>query len=93
VLYGDRLYLNRMWHNERAVARFFGEVNYAIEVDEQRLTHTLAALFPPVEGVNWQSGCCCRADPPYIGDLRRTGDRKNNNGGEASGGVDSDGGR
>ncbi|WP_337222138.1 AAA family ATPase, partial [Escherichia coli] len=45
---------NRMWHNERAVARFFGEVNYAIEVDEQRLTHTLAALFPPVEGVNWQ---------------------------------------
>lgn len=54
VLYGDRLYLNRMWHNERTVARFFSEVNHAIEVDEQRLTHTLAALFPPSEGVNWQ---------------------------------------
>lgn len=54
VLHGDRLYLNRMWHNERAVARFFSEVNHAIEVDEQRLTHTLAALFPPAEGVNWQ---------------------------------------
>lgn len=32
VLYGDRLYLNRMWNNERTVARFFSEVNQAIDV-------------------------------------------------------------
>ena len=54
VLYDNRLYLNRMWHNERAVAHFFSEVNQAIEVDEPRLTRTLEALFPPSEGVNWQ---------------------------------------
>ncbi|MCL7681306.1 exodeoxyribonuclease V subunit alpha, partial [Citrobacter youngae] len=66
VLYGDRLYLNRMWHNERAVARFFGEVNHAIEVDEQRLTHTLAALFPPVEGVNWQKVAAAVGFAPRI---------------------------
>ena len=54
VLYDNRLYLNRMWNNERTVARFFSEVNQAIEVDEPRLIRTLEALFPPSEGVNWQ---------------------------------------
>ncbi|MEG1600340.1 exodeoxyribonuclease V subunit alpha [Citrobacter sp.] len=55
VLFGDRLYLNRMWNNERTVARFFSEVNQAIDVDEPRLTQTLEALFPRTEeGVNWQ---------------------------------------
>lgn len=55
VLFGDRLYLNRMWNNERTVARFFSEVNQAIDVDESRLTQTLEALFPRTEeGVNWQ---------------------------------------
>ena len=54
VLYGDRLYLNRMWNNERAVARFFSEVNQAIDVDEPRLIHILQALFPQTEGVDWQ---------------------------------------
>lgn len=55
VLYGDRLYLNRMWNNERTVARFFSEVNQAIDVDESRLAQTLETLFPRTEeGVNWQ---------------------------------------
>ncbi|QBX82771.1 exodeoxyribonuclease V subunit alpha [Citrobacter tructae] len=55
VLFGDRLYLNRMWNNERTVARFFSEVNQAIDVDESRLTQTLGVLFPRTEeGVNWQ---------------------------------------
>ncbi|MBA8065152.1 exodeoxyribonuclease V subunit alpha [Citrobacter freundii] len=55
VLYGDRLYLNRMWNNERTVARFFSEVNQAIDVDELRLAQTLETLFPRTEeGVNWQ---------------------------------------
>ncbi|EPJ3206177.1 exodeoxyribonuclease V subunit alpha [Salmonella enterica subsp. enterica serovar Derby] len=54
VLYDNRLYLNRMWNNERTVARFFSEVNQDIEVDEPRLIRTLEALFPPSEGVNWQ---------------------------------------
>ncbi|WP_213133324.1 exodeoxyribonuclease V subunit alpha [Citrobacter sp. FP75] len=55
VLFGDRLYLNRMWNNERTVARFFSEVNQALNVDEPRLAQTLEALFPRTEeGINWQ---------------------------------------
>ncbi|POT56517.1 exodeoxyribonuclease V subunit alpha [Citrobacter amalonaticus] len=54
VLSGDRLYLNRMWRNERTVARFFGEVNQAIEVDEAQLTQTLEHLFPTTSDINWQ---------------------------------------
>ncbi|STM07921.1 exodeoxyribonuclease V subunit alpha [Escherichia coli] len=45
ILCGDRLYLNRMWCNERTVARFFNEVNHAIEVDEALLAQTLDKLF------------------------------------------------
>ncbi|HAT8004745.1 TPA: exodeoxyribonuclease V subunit alpha [Citrobacter koseri] len=54
ILHEDRLYLNRMWSNERTVARFFSEVNRAIAVDEQQLARTLDALFPPTDDVNWQ---------------------------------------
>ncbi|MDT7454394.1 exodeoxyribonuclease V subunit alpha [Citrobacter koseri] len=54
ILHEDRLYLNRMWSNERTVARFFSEVNHAIAVDEQQLARTLDALFPPTDDVNWQ---------------------------------------
>ncbi|CDZ85662.1 exodeoxyribonuclease V subunit alpha [Citrobacter sp. CK184] len=54
ILHEDRLYLNRMWSNERTVARFFSEVNQAIAVDEQQLARTLDALFPPTDDVNWQ---------------------------------------
>ncbi|EAV5844836.1 exodeoxyribonuclease V subunit alpha [Salmonella enterica] len=54
ILCGDRLYLNRMWCNERTVARFFNEVNQAIAVDEDPLSRILDALFPPTEEVNWQ---------------------------------------
>ncbi|MDM2948448.1 exodeoxyribonuclease V subunit alpha [Citrobacter sp. CK207] len=54
ILHEDRLYLNRMWSNERTVARFFSEVNQAIAVDELQLIRTLDALFPPTDDVNWQ---------------------------------------
>ncbi|EKA4752661.1 exodeoxyribonuclease V subunit alpha [Salmonella enterica] len=54
ILCGDRLYLNRMWCNERTVARFFNEVNQAIAVDEDQLSRILDALFPPTDEVNWQ---------------------------------------
>ncbi|EBS8364988.1 exodeoxyribonuclease V subunit alpha [Salmonella enterica subsp. diarizonae serovar 50:z:-] len=54
ILCGDRLYLNRMWCNERTVARFFNEVNQAIDVDEAQLSRILDALFPPTDEVNWQ---------------------------------------
>ncbi|EEI3458639.1 exodeoxyribonuclease V subunit alpha [Salmonella enterica subsp. salamae] len=54
ILCGDRLYLNRMWCNERTVARFFNEVNQAIAVDEAQLSRILDALFPPTDEVNWQ---------------------------------------
>ncbi|WP_262217858.1 AAA family ATPase, partial [Escherichia coli] len=45
---------NRMWCNERTVARFFNEVNQAIAVDEDQLSRILDALFPPTDEVNWQ---------------------------------------
>ncbi|WOI99378.1 exodeoxyribonuclease V subunit alpha [Citrobacter koseri] len=54
ILHEDRLYLNRMWSNERTVARFFSEVNQAIAVDELQLARTLDALFPLTDDVNWQ---------------------------------------
>ncbi|EKT6450994.1 exodeoxyribonuclease V subunit alpha [Salmonella enterica] len=54
ILCGDRLYLNRMWCNERTVARFFNEVNQAIDVDEAQLSRILDALFPTTDEVNWQ---------------------------------------
>ncbi|HDC2658195.1 TPA: exodeoxyribonuclease V subunit alpha [Salmonella enterica] len=54
ILCGDRLYLNRMWCNERTVARFFNEVNQAIGVDEAQLSRILDALFPTTDEVNWQ---------------------------------------
>lgn len=54
ILYGERLYLNRMWCNERTVARFFSEVNQPIAVDEALLSQTLEALFPDADDINWQ---------------------------------------
>lgn len=54
ILCGDRLYLNRMWCNERTVARFFNDVNQAIDVDEAQLSRILDALFPTTDEVNWQ---------------------------------------
>lgn len=54
ILCGNRLYLNRMWCNERTVARFFNEVNQAIDVDEAQLSRILDALFPTTDEVNWQ---------------------------------------
>ncbi|WP_342323753.1 exodeoxyribonuclease V subunit alpha [Kosakonia sp. BYX6] len=56
ILSGSRLYLNRMWWNERRVAEFFAEQSALVEVDEARLAHALETLFPPGADteVNWQ---------------------------------------
>lgn len=53
-LVGGRLYLNRMWRNERAVAQFFGAHNRPMPVDERQLTEVLNLLFAPAEEVDWQ---------------------------------------
>ena len=54
ILCRDRLYLNRMWRNELAVARFFCDNPAPQTVDESRLNATLNALFPPGDAVDWQ---------------------------------------
>lgn len=54
ILSGERLYLNRMWCNERSVADFFASVNQPLEVDEDRLREALDALFPASDEINWQ---------------------------------------
>ncbi|SFT81687.1 DNA helicase/exodeoxyribonuclease V, alpha subunit [Kosakonia arachidis] len=54
VLIGDRLYLNRMWQNERQVAAFFAERQSQPDVDETRLTQVLETFFPATGDVNWQ---------------------------------------
>lgn len=54
ILAGERLYLNRMWCNERRVAAFFADVNQPLTVDENRLKEALDALFPPSDEINWQ---------------------------------------
>lgn len=53
-LTGDRLYLNRMWQNERSVAQFFGAENRAMPLDEQRLAAVLNPLFEPMDDIDWQ---------------------------------------
>ncbi len=54
ILIASRLYLNRMWRNELAVARFFSEANAPLTCDEARLRQTLDDLFPSGEAVDWQ---------------------------------------
>ncbi|HDS9358404.1 TPA: exodeoxyribonuclease V subunit alpha [Enterobacter chengduensis] len=54
ILIASRLYLNRMWRNELAVARFFSEANAPLPCDEARLRQTLDDLFPSGEAVDWQ---------------------------------------
>ncbi|CCJ70790.1 Exodeoxyribonuclease V alpha chain  len=54
-LIGDRLYLNRMWRHEMAVAAFFRERNHSIELDETQLNRVLDALFGASgDEVDWQ---------------------------------------
>lgn len=53
-LIGERLYLNRMWQNERAVARFFGAENRPMPLDEQQLAVVLNHLFEPMNDIDWQ---------------------------------------
>lgn len=56
ILHDARLYLNRMWWNERRVAEFFAAQDTVDEADEARLSEALASLFPPDNeaDVNWQ---------------------------------------
>lgn len=54
ILSRDRLYLNRMWHNELTVARFFSDTQAPLVVDEAQLQQTLNALFPASDNVDWQ---------------------------------------
>lgn len=53
-LIGERLYLNRMWGNEQAVAKFFGAHNRAMTVDEQQLKDVLNGLFETTADTDWQ---------------------------------------
>ncbi|MEW7312103.1 exodeoxyribonuclease V subunit alpha [Buttiauxella gaviniae] len=53
-LIGERLYLNRMWQNEQSVARFFGEENRAISLDETKVISVLNQLFEPMAETDWQ---------------------------------------
>ncbi|MGU3524985.1 exodeoxyribonuclease V subunit alpha [Enterobacteriaceae bacterium C23F] len=54
VLCEGRLYLNRMWHNELAIARFFSQGGTLPSADETQLATTLAALFPASADTDWQ---------------------------------------
>ena len=53
-LIGERLYLNRMWRHEQAVAAFFHQQNQVMAQDEARLNQVLGELFEPAEDVDWQ---------------------------------------
>lgn len=53
-LIGERLYLNRMWQNERSVAQFFGEQNRPMPLDEQQLSAVLNHLFEKTDEIDWQ---------------------------------------
>lgn len=54
VLMEDRLYLNRMWQNERQVAAFFADRQRQPAVDEALLSRVLETFFPTTGEVNWQ---------------------------------------
>lgn len=53
-LIGERLYLNRMWRHEQAVAAFFRQQNLVITADEAKLNQVLNELFAPTDEVDWQ---------------------------------------
>ena len=54
VLSAGRLYLNRLWRNELAIAQFFNDMNQPLPYDAAQLTQTLDALFGASAEVNWQ---------------------------------------
>ena len=54
ILCNDRLYLNRMWCNELAIARFFNQFNQPLPYDDALLIQTLNSLFGVSETINWQ---------------------------------------
>ncbi|MBB1202894.1 exodeoxyribonuclease V subunit alpha [Enterobacteriaceae bacterium 89] len=54
VLSDGRLYLNRMWHNELAIAQFFTHSGPVAEDQQPQIAAALAALFPPSAETDWQ---------------------------------------
>lgn len=55
VLDNDRLYLQRMWQNERRVAAFFNAIRPLPLSDELWVSRVLDRFFPPADGeVDWQ---------------------------------------
>ncbi len=54
-LVGDRLYLNRMWQDEQAVARFFHSGNRVVPQDASQLRAVLDELFgDATQETDWQ---------------------------------------
>jgi exodeoxyribonuclease V alpha subunit len=54
-LVGDRLYLNRMWQDEQAVARFFHGGNRVVSQDASQLRTVLGSLFgSATRETDWQ---------------------------------------
>lgn len=54
VLSEGRLYLNRLWHNELVIARFFTQTEPVSPGEQERLTEALSALFPASDELDWQ---------------------------------------
>lgn len=54
ILWAQRLYLNRMWRNELAIAHFFQHGNQPLVVDEAQVSAVLDALFPTSNETDWQ---------------------------------------
>ena len=54
VLSEGRLYLNRLWRNELAIARFFTQSDAVAQQNPSRLAGALSELFPPSEDIDWQ---------------------------------------
>ncbi|ADO47183.1 exodeoxyribonuclease V subunit alpha [[Enterobacter] lignolyticus] len=54
VLNEGRLYLNRMWRSEQAIARFFNQPQPLPLADEATIAQVLADLFPASHEVDWQ---------------------------------------
>lgn len=50
----QRLYLHRLWCNERSVIDFFHQQNHIIEVDKQRVAVLLNQLFGQQPDIDWQ---------------------------------------
>lgn len=53
-LVNERLYLNRMWRNERRIADFFGTHNRSVQWDDAKVRAILDTLFGVTQQTDWQ---------------------------------------